>query len=71
MYRCITPYQMEDADQLIIHIHGEQRNYRTLIQQFINEKQAILDKNKSKLKIEIDYMIELKKRPPENLISKE
>ncbi|WP_321999398.1 hypothetical protein [Bacillus pumilus] len=70
MNKCIASYQMEDAHKLIIHIHGEQRNYRTHIHQFLNEKQAILDKDNSKLKIQIDYMNELK-RPPENLIYKE
>ncbi|MFP3420696.1 hypothetical protein R0K30_15030 [Bacillus sp. SIMBA_154] len=68
MDKCITPYQIEDDTQrLVIHIYGEQREYRTQLQQFKNEKEQ---NSNSKIKIEFDYMIDLKK-PPENLIYKE
>ncbi|KFC30857.1 hypothetical protein [Bacillus subtilis] len=63
MDNCITRYQFEDADRLVIHIHGNKPAYRAQIQQFITEKQESLVESQSHLKIEIDYLVEFKEVP--------
>ncbi|MCY8373364.1 hypothetical protein P8868_17005 [Bacillus inaquosorum] len=70
MDNCITRYQFEDANRLVIHIHGGKSEYRAQINQFKTEKQESLIKRKSKLKIDIDYLVEFKE-VPENFTHEE
>jgi hypothetical protein len=63
MYSCLSRYQFEDAEKLIIHLYGEQTKHRVAIDEFVRSKNESLKEQKSKLTISTDYMLKLTEVP--------
>ncbi|RIW35643.1 hypothetical protein D3H55_07095 [Bacillus salacetis] len=58
MYQLVSEFQIEDADELQIHMYGDQSQSREHIDAFIRERKEIIKRNNSNLEIKVDYMDE-------------
>lgn len=65
MYSCIQPFQLEDANELRIHLYNYNPTLRSDVEQFVREKKEKLKWENSKLKLKIEYMIKLSDVPEE------
>lgn len=59
MYSCIQPFQLEDADNLVIHLYNNDSRYRVPIEEFKRSKRESLRAEGSKLELSIEYMLRL------------
>ncbi|MNP68663.1 hypothetical protein D3C76_1646520 [compost metagenome] len=59
MYSCIQPFQLEDADNLVIHLYNNDSHYRVPIEEFKRSKRESLRAEGSELDLSIEYMLRL------------
>lgn len=63
MYSCIQPFQLEDAQQLIIHLYNNDSKYRVQIEEFKRLKRDSLKLEGAKVELNIEYLLRLSDVP--------